>query len=284
MRLIDANGARLATESFGTPERGAILLVMGATASMLWWPESLCRVLASGGYQVIRFDLRDTGASTTDAPGALTYTVATLADDLTAILDAYGLPAAHFVGMSLGGYLSQIVALAHPERVASLTLIASEPFGMDYVGPGIDPGFLAHFATMADLDWSDRDAVAAFMLRIAELSAGSALPFDRDAASTRIAGELDRARTIQSAFNHALLVQGDLPEASIADATQPILVIHGSEDPVIPVAAGKAIAGAAPHAELVVLDGRGHELAPADLDRIGAVLLDFIDNVPIRAR
>ena len=84
MRSVETRGVHLATQSFGQAGKGSILLVMGATASMVWWPVSFCESLAAGGYQVIRFDLRDTGKSSIGRPGAVDYDVADLADDLLA--------------------------------------------------------------------------------------------------------------------------------------------------------------------------------------------------------
>lgn len=150
-RMIDSRGVRLATESFGTrsptrpgaPAPAAIVLVMGATASRLGWPDALCAGLAAAGRFVVRYDHRDAGASTTRPPGETDYTIEDLADDLVAVLDAYDLPSAHLVGMSLGGTLSQMVALDHPARVRSLTLIASEPLGWDGPPlPGLSPAIL----------------------------------------------------------------------------------------------------------------------------------------------
>jgi pimeloyl-ACP methyl ester carboxylesterase len=280
MKTVTTNGANLSTESFGQPERGTILLVMGATASMMWWPDSLCLRLAEGGYRVIRFDLRDTGQSTASPPGAPGYTVADLADDLLAILDAYDVASAHFVGMSLGGYLSQIVALEHPGRVMSLTLIASEPYGQAYEGEGISQDLLAHFGKLAALNWTDRAAVAAFMLRGAELSAGSVPGFDAEDAADRIGRELDRAASMPSAFNHTMMAGGDLPAGTIADVALPVLVIHGSEDPVISPEAGRTIARLVPRSDLLLLEGRGHELAPADLGTIAEAILAHLEAAP----
>lgn len=129
MTIVAHAGVRIVTEALGRPGDPPILLVMGATASMLGWPDAFCAALAAERLRVIRFDHRDTGRSTTVPPGAATYAVEDMAGDLVAILDAYGLPQAHLVGMSLGGYLSQMLAVTHPDRVASLTLIASEPLG-----------------------------------------------------------------------------------------------------------------------------------------------------------
>jgi pimeloyl-ACP methyl ester carboxylesterase len=272
-RRVTHGEIHLATEVRGEATNGTILLAMGATASMLWWPEALVAGLAAGGYQVIRFDHRDTGKSTTNAPGDVRYDVADLADDLVAILDDYHVPAAHVVGMSLGGLVSQFVALKHPERVATLTLIASEPLGTPYEGEGIAPGFMEHFATMGDLDWTDQDAVARFMLRIAELSAGPAHPFDPEAAMARIRAEQARTQSLQSAFNHSMIA-GELdPGLTAAAITQPLLLIHGSDDPIISVAAARKTAQIVPAAELLVLEGVGHELPAEEIPRIVDAIL-----------
>lgn len=276
MRIVETRGVKLATESFGSPDKGTILLVMGATASMVWWPLSFCQALAAGGYQVIRFDLRDTGQSTTGQPGKVDYDVTELAHDLLAILNAYDARSAHVVGMSLGGMLIQIVALTQPDRVQTLTLIASEPVGMTYEAEGMSEDFIAHFATMEHLDWSDRTAVAAFMFRIAELSAGSAPPFDAGSARARIAKELDRTANIQSAFNHAQLAGKLDPALTAAGITQPVLVIHGTEDPIIAFAAAETLVAAIPDADLLTLDRRGHDLPLQDLPRIGDAILNFL--------
>lgn len=279
-RLVRSAGTQLATEAFGTPERGTILLVMGATTSMLWWPRPLCERLAADGYQVIRFDHRDTGGSTTGAPGAPDYDLDALQDDLLAILDAYGVGAAHLVGMSLGGYLGQLLALRNPDRVASLVLLASEPLGgTGAAKAAISSEFMAHFSTMQDLDWADRPAVHNFLLGIARLSAGPRWPFDTAAALERIDAELDRTASPQSAFNHALLAGEIAPGLTAADIHQPALVIQGSHDPVIPLTAGQALAAMLPAAELLVLEGVGHELPDPELPRIGAAILQFLGRM-----
>ncbi|MGV3491350.1 MAG: alpha/beta fold hydrolase [Devosia sp.] len=272
-KMVPVHGAELATEAWGRDERGTILLAMGATASMVWWPDALMTALVEGGYRVIRFDHRDTGGSTTGAPGEVGYDVFDLADDLVAILDAYGVELAHVMGMSLGAYVAQIAAMQAPERVLSLTMLAAEPLGMTYEGEGIDPELMTHFGAMAELDWADRAAVTAFMLRIAELSAGKGRPFDRAAALERIGRELDRASSMQSAFNHAM-VGGELPEGMTAAALDlPVLVIHGGDDPVISVRAAEASAAAIEGAELLVLEGVGHELVAADVPVIAEAVL-----------
>src|SRR5262245_31073419 len=110
--MIEANGVELCTESFGEPPNAPILLVMGIGGSMLWWEAGSCLLLADGGRFVIRYDHRDTGRSVTYEPGRPEYTGADLVADAVGVLDAYGIPAAHAVGVSAGGALAQLLALA----------------------------------------------------------------------------------------------------------------------------------------------------------------------------
>ena len=126
-RMIEANGVELCTESFGRPADPPILLIMGIGASMLWWEEGFCRLLAEGGRFVIRYDHRDTGRSVTYEPGRPEYTGTDLIADAVGVLDAYGIPAAHVVGVSAGGAFAQLLALDYPDRVLSLVLISTSP-------------------------------------------------------------------------------------------------------------------------------------------------------------
>src|SRR5690242_20818449 len=125
--MIRTNGVELCAQSFGDPGDPPTLLIMGIGASMLWWDEVFCRRLAAGGRFVIRYDHRDTGRSTTFPPGNPGYTGAALDTDAVAVLDGYGIPAAHLVGLSAGGGIAQCVALDHAERVRSLVLISTSP-------------------------------------------------------------------------------------------------------------------------------------------------------------
>lgn len=267
--LTAHNGAvRIETQSFGERDGQPVVLIMGATASMLWWPESLCGRLAATGNYVIRYDHRDTGASTSHPLGDVGYRVEEMVDDLFAVLDAHQIRSAHLVGMSLGGYIAQIAALEHPARVRSLTLIASEPLGGVPGTAGIDESFMAHFATMEHLDWTNRDQVVAFMVGIARLSTGSGRTFDVDAATRRAGAEFDRAPTTASAFNHSMVSADESWNGRLGEIDAPVLVIHGSDDPIIPVVNAAAIAEQARHPRTVILAGAGHELNQADIPEI----------------
>ena len=275
MRWIDTQGIRLAVESFGDPGNPALLLVMGATASMLGWPDEFCTALADRGLHVTRFDHRDTGQSTTVAPGAASYAVEDLASDALAILNSLGPRRVHLCGMSLGGYLSQMLAVSHPDRVASLTLIASEPLGWDGQAlPHISPAILTHFGGLAGLDWTDKAAVARFLLTTEQLCAGEGEPVDTGREANRIRQVMARTESTASMFNHAAMGGRKDWTGRYRDITCPTLILHGDRDPVLPIENGRALAQGIPGAVLVELAGVGHSLPPSHLtamaDRIAA--------------
>ncbi|MET0437324.1 MAG: alpha/beta hydrolase [Devosia sp.] len=280
MRTVTHSCVSLATEAFGTPTDPPLILIMGATASMLTWPDQLCTLLAAQGLFVIRFDHRDTGASTSVPLGEASYSVEDMAGDILAIADAYGLDDFSLMGMSLGAYIAQIIALKHPERVTTLTLVSAEPLGWDGPAlPHISDAFLDHFGTLAALDWSDRPSVLAFLLEIDRLSAGPAGLVDKAATTARIEQILDRTSSPASMFNHGSVTTTQDWTGRFRDIAAPTLVIHGEFDPILPHENGEALADGIPGARLVTLDGAGHELPPEKLPAIAACVSGLIHRV-----
>ena len=259
------DGITLQAESLGRPSDPTVLLIMGAMASGVWWPEALCRQIAERGRFVIRYDHRDTGASTAGPPGRVGYSVEDLADDAVAVLDHYGRRAAHLVGLSLGGFLAQLIALKHAERVITLTLIASERLmDTDPAMPPMSPEIGAYHARAESLDWNDRAAVADYQVGAWRLLTGSAHVFDERGIRALVEEDLERTPNPLTAMNHAYLSGGEGWFGRLQEIRVPVLVIHGTEDPVLPYAHGLALARDLPNAELVTLPGTGHELHPDD--------------------
>ena len=193
-RTIRADGIEIATEAFGNPAHPPVLLIMGAMASMLWWPEEFCERLAGQGRYVIRYDNRDTGLSTKYEPGEPPYTLDDMADDAIRVLDGYGIGAAHFVGMSLGGMIAQLAALKHPARVATVTAISTSPIGTDTSHlPQMTQAYMEHSAKADGMDWSDRAQVIGFMVADARALAGTAHPHDAAGAKDLIERDYDRS-------------------------------------------------------------------------------------------
>ncbi len=269
--LHEVNGVSIAGETFGDANHPPVLLVMGAMASSVWWPGEFCRQLAARGRFVIRYDHRDTGRSTSYAPGTATYSSEDLAWDAVALLDRLGVRSAHWVGMSLGGYLAQMVAAEGPERVRSLTMIASLallPPPSPIEAPPMSPEVLAWHAKAQTLDWKDEAAVLDYQVGAWRLLHGSAYPFD--AAHIRALAEEDYRRTPDplTAFNHATLKDREQWADRARSIRQPALIIHGTEDTVLPYAHALALKTALPQATLITLEGVGHELPKEEWPRM----------------
>ena len=272
-RVIGENGLEIATEAFGDPAHAPVLLIMGGGASMLWWPESFCQQLANSGRYVIRYDQRDTGLSTKFAPGDPLYTLDDLVDDAIRVLDGYAIPAAHVVGMSLGAMIGQLAALKHPSRVLSLTAISSSPVGTDMSHlPGLSETYRKHLAASDEVDWSDRDQAIAYMVEESRIIAGTAHPFEEERVRSLVERDYDRAGGYSTMSNFTWK-GGDEWRGRLHEMKAPLLVIHGTVDPVYPVEHGVALSETVPGAKLVRLEGGGHELHPADWDTIfGAIV------------
>jgi pimeloyl-ACP methyl ester carboxylesterase len=272
-RMIRTNGVELATEAFGDPSHAAVLLIMGGAASMLWWPDEFCRKLAGRGRHVIRYDFRDTGHSTKYPPGEAPYSIDDFAKDAIGVLDEYGIAAAHLVGMSLGGMIGQVAALEYPSRVRTLTALSTTPVGTDHSGlPGSGEAWLKHM-TDSQVDWSDRAQTIAFLIEDGRLVASTVHAFDEARLRAFLERDFDRSGGYQSASeNHAKLLNQGPRSGRLHDLRAPLLVIHGSSDPVFPFEHGVALSKAVPGTKLVRIEGGGHELHPADWENIiGAI-------------
>jgi pimeloyl-ACP methyl ester carboxylesterase len=260
----------ICSETFGRREDPAVLLIMGAMASMLWWPDEFCERLAGAGRFVIRYDNRDTGRSIGYDPGTATYTGDDMAADAVGVLDEHGVERAHVVGMSMGGAIAQVVALAYPERVLSVTAISTSAVGEENPGlPGPTARYMEHAAAFDDLDWSDTRALADLIVEDARRLAGTRHSFDEAAARDLVTRDLERAIDPRRLANHGN-VGGDEKrwEGRVGDIAVPFLVIHGTADPLIRYPHGVALAEAVPGAKLVTIEGGGHELHERDRDQI----------------
>jgi len=273
-RVVEANGVGLCTEDFGDPADPAILLVMGIGASMLWWEEGFCRRLADGGRHVIRYDHRDTGRSITYDAGAPQYTGTDLVADAAGVLDAYGLAAAHVVGVSAGGAFAQLLALAFPNRLLSLVLISTSPATPGQRGLPPPTERYSQFLGSAELDWADRDSVVDYLVGYSQVLAGDGRRFDEAAARELVRRDVERARDIAASENHAALPDGEAPDAPLSAIAAPTLVIHGTADPLFPLEHGQALTGEIPGARMLALEGAGHGVDRADWETIVRAILE----------
>jgi pimeloyl-ACP methyl ester carboxylesterase len=274
-RRVRANGVDLCVETFGDREDPAILLIMGRSATMDWWEDELCERLAAGGRFVIRYDQRDTGQSVHYELGAPPYSGSDLVADAVGLLDALDVAAAHVVGMSMGGAIGQIAALDHPDRVASLTLIATSPAGPEPDLPAMPKESVARYTAIADPDWSDPESVVDYGVELARASAGDGRPFDEPATRELWRRVVDRSINIEASFvNHAAIDSPDRWRERLGEVRAPTLVIHGTHDPVFPDGHGVALANEIPGAELLLLEGTGHELPRPTWDVVVPAILE----------
>ncbi len=274
MPQAEANGIRIEYEIFGDPADPPLLLVMGLGAQLIHWPEEFCRALAARGLRVIRFDNRDAGLSgKCDDRGTpnlaeilpalmrgvavrTPYTIADMADDAAGLLTTLGIEKAHVCGASMGGMIAQILAVRHPARVLSLVSIYSTTGNPALPRPR--PEVLQALMTPAP---AERAACIAHTVALMRQFAGSGLPFDEPHHRRLAARAYDRAFYPQGTLRQmaAIMVQGNRRPA-LAAVAAPTLVVHGDEDPLVPLEAGRDTAAAIPGAELMVIAGMGHEL------------------------
>jgi len=253
MPRASANGMELEYEIFGAAGGAPLLLINGLGAQMVGWDDDFCRLLVDHGFRVIRFDNRDVGLSTRPQEP---YTLDDMADDAAGLLDALGIRAAHVVGASMGGFIAQLVALNHPDRVLSLTSIMSGPGGEDQVPPTAQARALLVAPAPATREERVEQGVQAKQKLL-----GPADPFDEPYERARIAAAIDRDYN-PAGFIRQLQAIAAAPGRleRLRSLRVPTLVIHGDADNLVPVANGRSVAAAIPRARLVEVEGMGHDV------------------------
>ena len=265
-RIKTSSDATLFAETFGNSQKPPLLLIMGASGPGMRWEDGFCQKLAEQFF-VIRYDHRDTGQSTTYPPGKPQYTMDTLVDDAFAVLDGLGVASAHVAGISLGGMIAQLMAIAHPQRLRSLILIATTPSAPGTDDPDLpvmSKAFLDHVRKVAPPDWSDKAATIRFIVERERICAGNSLYFDQGHLEALWSRIYDHTNNFASAMQNHFLATGHASWRAQLSAIQlPCLVIHGEEDPVMPLGHGEALAEEIPHASLLRIPRMGHEVLPS---------------------
>ena len=265
-KIIRFNDVHICTESFGEINNPTILLIMGATASMIYWEEEFCKRLSNQGFHIIRYDNRDVGKSITYEYGHPEYTFEDLADDAIQVLDAYKVDKAHIVGMSMGGIITQIIALKHPSRVLTISLIMTSNF--DSSLPKKDNKVTKALSELKIRNWQDKDEVVECFIKKSKVLIGSKHIFDEEKIRRLNEEEFDRAINLQSMENHGFIKGWGSYLSRTNEINAPVLVIHGTEYTIIPYEHGIHLSEVIPNAVLVTLEGTGHELHHNDWDEI----------------
>lgn len=286
--FVRTGSIELWTETFGNPEHDTVLLVMGANASGLYWPEELIDLLVRGGCHVIRYDHRDTGRSTRLDFGVHPYAVADLARDALSVLDGHRRDRAHVVGMSMGGTIGQLLALDAPQRLLSLTVMMTAALDVDFVGnlaramqgepspdglPTPDPRVLRILARRQDRAPDEQSELAR---RVDEWRAlcGAEEPFASEDFLRWERAAIEHAGSFEQPVAHALAAPVPLARgAQLRKVSTPTLVIQGQCDPLNPPPHGRHLASLIPNAKLVEIPGLGHALPRAHHARLAREIL-----------
>jgi len=272
MATADANGIQVEYDTFGKSSHPALLLIIGLGCQLIHWQDEFCQQIADSGFYVIRYDNRDSGLSTkfeglgseeimerimalfAGQKVSVPYEIEDMSSDAVGLLDEMNIEKAHICGMSMGGFIAQTFAVNNPSRAISLTSIYS------HCGKGSKflPSQEAMEALMKPVP-QDRDGAIEYTVDFWRLVYGSGLPFDEEFHKRIAAQAFDRSFCPEGTGRQylAIMVQKDRTD-ELGKLKIPSLVIHGDDDPLVPLAGGKATSEAIPGAELMVVKGMGH--------------------------
>ena len=281
-QFASANGIELCYQEMGDPEGEPLLLVMGLATQMIAWDEVFCGMLAERGFRVVRFDNRDIGRSTkltaAGVPGRADlflgrharYLLRDMAADTTGLMDHLGIESAHVVGASMGGMIAQTVAIERPERVRSLVSVMSNT-GSRWTGM---PSRRAMAVLLAKAPRSREQAIER-AVRTFRVIGSPGFPFEEERVRQISGRSYDRGHSAAGVLRqlHAITSSGDRTQ-TLRRVSAPALVIHGTRDPLVRPAGGRATARAIPGAKLKMIEGMGHDLPrqlwPVFVDEVAA--------------
>jgi pimeloyl-ACP methyl ester carboxylesterase len=300
MPQIRANGIDIEYESFGRESDPAILLIMGFAAQMTMWPTALCQQLAAKGFRVIRFDNRDIGLSThlshlpvpnptelmgkmmAGQPVEVPYQLDDMAKDAAELLKALGIKSAHIVGASMGGMIAQLVAINHPDVTKSLISVMSTTARRDL--PPAKPEAMA--ALMAQPASNSREDRIKTGLVLVKTLGSPGYPGTEDELLAAVSAAVDRAPYDPAGVARQLgaIVAAQPRNDKLKNVRAPAMVLHGADDPIIPVEAGKDTAASIPGAKLVIEPGMAHDFTNAMLPLYLKHFSEFATSVEQKAK
>ena len=282
-------GIELCYETFGDPADETILLVMGLGTQMIAWDEAFCGMLVERGFHVVRFDNRDVGRSSRikAAPPSLkqlalrdrkaaSYTLSDMADDAVGLLDHLGVAKAHVVGASMGGMIAQTIAIEYPERVLSLVSIMSNEGGRLKGQP--TPAGLALLLRRAP---REREAYLDHVTKLVKAIGSPDYPVDEAVVRQRAAVGFERGIDPAGVARQMIAVAASPNRTpGLRGLRMPVAVIHGTKDILVRISGGRAVAAAVPGAQMVEIEGMGHNLPP----QVWPQVVDAIADNAARAR
>jgi pimeloyl-ACP methyl ester carboxylesterase len=249
-----SGGLRIFYDTFGVDDDPPLLLLCGLGSQVLYWRDEFCYGLVDRGFFVVRVDNRDGGLSTHLADDA-SYTLSDMAGDVVAVIDALGVDRVHIVGQSLGGMIAQTLAIEHPARVQTVTSISSNTGNLDFGQPSEEA--LAALSAPAPLTREEHIEHEVATRRVW----ASPSWFDEDETRAYYAASWDRAHEPTGSLRQfAAYVKSGSREDALPMLTVPTLVVHGTLDTLIAPDGGARTAELIPDAELLMIEGMGHDL------------------------
>ncbi|MDB5486624.1 MAG: alpha/beta hydrolase [Reyranella sp.] len=294
MARTKANGIEIEYETFGSKKDPALLLIMGLGAQLTLWPDSLCEGLAAKGFFVVRYDNRDVGLSTDfdksgvpDLMGAFgklmkgqkvdaPYLLTDMADDAVGLLDALDIDRAHMVGASMGGMIAQVIAAMYPERTRSLVSIMSTSGRMGL--PMGKPEALAMLS--AQPAGLAREQLVAHGIKLRTVIGSPGFPSDPAIVRTLVERNIDRRYYPPGAARQYLAIMASGPRVDLLKTVKvPTLVLHGDDDPLLPVECGRDVASLVPGARIETYPGWGHDVPEQMVPKLVESLSSFCKAV-----
>lgn len=288
-----ADGIQLVYETFGLAQHPAVILIMGLGAQMRVWPDELCQRVADAGYYVVRFDNRDVGDSShmkdqgspsllktwlqqkMQRPADVPYTLKDMSRDVLSLMDELQLHSAHLVGASMGGMIAQILAATKRKRVRSLTSIMSAGRA-----PGLpDPNLKVLLQLAKRPTPVNREASIRYTMRMNRLIGSPAYPMNDIELRQLAETSYERAGS-PCGFKRqlvAITAAGDRHHL-LQKIKVPALIIHGSDDPIIPARMGVDTAAAIRKSKLKIIQGMGHDLPPALMPKLSKLLIKHLQK------
>lgn len=300
MARAKANGIELEYDITGPADGEPLLLIMGLGAQMTRWSSAFVDKLAAKGLRVIRFDNRDVGLSAKfdDAglpdmpsvfkalsegePPPVAYTLSDMAADAAGLLDALGIERAHIVGGSLGGMVAQLVAADHPHKTLSLTSIMSTTGNRSL--PPAAPEAIAVLNNRGPDPHVDFEGYLEHSVKGAFVVGSPGFPPDPEEIKLRTRNDFNRSYS-PAGFARQYAAAASSPDRrpKLATIKAPTVVIHGEADPLVPLTGGQDTADNVPGAELVVIEGMGHDIPPALHDTLVDAIMKAVNRAKAEA-
>jgi pimeloyl-ACP methyl ester carboxylesterase len=303
MAQLQVNGLQIEYDTFGNANDDPVLLIMGLGTQMTAWSPDFCDALVKHGHYVIRFDNRDIGLSTkfdgARAPGRLRYvlhhflhtslhapySLEDMASDAAGVLEALAIDSAHVVGASMGGMIAQLLAVRYPRRVKTLTSLMSSSGAPGL--PRARPDVVKHVFTSRP-NTGDPNAMLAHLTQSAKLLSSPGYPRSDEEWHELITASLNRSFYPMGFVRQMAAIVADGSRVQrLKMISKPTLVIHGSDDPLVPVEAGIDTAKHIKGARLEIIEGMGHDIPPQLINKLTTLIADHArsieENQPRRA-